>query len=114
MQSPQGHFSVVQTLMSFLKTDNDFSSLNEFGKSSHIFGAKDERPSLPKWTVEIHFLSRIDALLRLRLLLANSNNKFRITGEILLLTLQLISFGSVCKLIWCMQRFNSWAIKHQN
>ena len=48
------------TLILFLKIDNVFSSLIEFETSSHIFGAKDERLSLPKWTVRFLFLLRID------------------------------------------------------
>ena len=74
-------------LFYFSKIDNVFTSLIESGTSSHIFGANDERLSLPQWTVNYLFLLRIDTFLRLQFLLANLNNEFTISGEILFLAL---------------------------
>ena len=60
-----GHWLVVYVLILFLKTASDISSFKEFGRSTQIFGANEERVSLPLYTVFVLFLCNILLFLKL-------------------------------------------------
>ena len=49
-----GYWPVAHTLILLSNTASDVTSFREFGISSQIFGASEERVSLPLYTVSIH------------------------------------------------------------
>ena len=51
LQSLQGHLSVVQSFILFLKISSDFAFLITQGTISHILGAREDMLSIPKYTV---------------------------------------------------------------
>ena len=51
--SRHGHSFVLHFLILYLKTAREVSSFRKFGISSQIFGANEERVSLPVYTIVV-------------------------------------------------------------
>ena len=51
LQSLQGHLSVVQSFILFLKLSSDFAFLISQGTISHVLVAREDMLSAPKYTV---------------------------------------------------------------
>ena len=83
LQIRHGYLSVVQVFILFLNRSSEFPFLKLSGAKSHIFGASEERPSLPKYTEFIFIRFIIDWLPRLQFLTLKENNSFNISGEII-------------------------------
>ena len=65
LQSLQGHLSVVQSFILFLKISSDFAFLISQGTISHILGAREDMLSVPKYTVRFLRICRVESFLRL-------------------------------------------------
>ena len=65
LQSLQGHSSVVQSFIILKKISSDFAFLISQRTISHIFGAREDILSVPKYTVRFHRLCRVESFLRL-------------------------------------------------
>ena len=65
LQVRHGHISVVQVFILFLNLSSEFPFLKLSGGKSHVFGASEERPSLPKYTEFVFIRFSIDWLPRL-------------------------------------------------
>ena len=65
LQIRHGHSFFVHVLILFLKTACEVSSFREFGISSQIFGAYDERVSLSFYTAFVLFLWNVLVFLKL-------------------------------------------------
>ena len=59
LQTQHGHLLVVHVLILFLKTSIEVYSFREFGTSSQIFGANEERVLLQLYTVFVLLLGNI-------------------------------------------------------
>ena len=65
LQSLQGHLSIAQDLIFSLNIPNEFALLMPLGITSHILRAREDKLSVPKYTVWFLHLSSSGSFLKL-------------------------------------------------